>query len=145
MALDDDVRDLARVPLFQEIEPEALRLLAFSAETKILRLGDVLFRKGEPSDAGYFILSGSFQLEDPARPGMQKIIPSFTLIGEMALFTNTDRPATVIAREPSTVMKVGRHVFHRVLKEYPKSAIRIRAALEARLVGFSENLSKRAI
>ena len=58
MALDDDVRDLARLPLFQEIEPEALRLLAFSAETKILRLGDVLFRKGEPSDSGYFILSG---------------------------------------------------------------------------------------
>lgn len=145
MALDDDVRDLARLPLFQEIEPEALRLLAFSAETKILRLGDVLFRKGEPSDAGYFVLSGSFQLEDPAREGSQKVIPAYTLIGEMALFTNTQRPATVIAREPSTVMKIGRHVFHRVLKEYPKTAVRIRVSLEARLVGLSDSLVKRVI
>jgi CRP-like cAMP-binding protein len=110
-----------------------------------MRLGDILFRKGEPSDAGYFILSGSFQMEDPARPGSQKVILPYTLIGEMALFTNTDRPATIVAREPSTVMKIGRHVFHRVLKEYPKTAVCIRAALEARLVGLSDSLVKRSL
>ena len=143
MALDDDVRDLARLPLFQEIEPEALRLLAFSAETRILRMGDVLFRKGEPSSDGYFVLSGSFQLEDPTKSGSPQVIPPFSLIGEMALFTNTERPATIIAREPSTVLQIGRHVFHRVLKEYPKSAQRIRATLESRLKGFSASLAER--
>ena len=56
-----------------------------------------------------------------------------------------ERPMTVIAREPSTVMKIGRHVFHRGVKEYPKTAVRIRAALEARLVGLSDNLAKRVI
>ena len=61
----------------------------------------------------------------------------------MALFTNTERPATVIAREPSTVLQIGRHVFHRVLKEYPKSAQRIRANLEGRLKGFSASLAER--
>ena len=55
MALEDDVRDMARLPLFQDIEPDALRLLAFSAETRILRMGDVLFRKGEPSQDGFFV------------------------------------------------------------------------------------------
>lgn len=143
MALDDDVRDLARLPLFQEIEPEALRLLAFSAETRILRMGDVLFRRGEPSSDGFFVLSGSFQLEDPTKPGSLKVIPPFSLIGEMALFTNTERPATVIAREPSTVLQIGRHIFHRVLKEYPKSAQRIRTTLEGRLKGFSASLAER--
>ncbi len=141
MALDDDVRDMARLPLFQEIEPEALRLLAFSAETRILRMGDVLFRKGEPSQDGYFVLSGSFQIEDPAHPGTQKVVPTFSLIGEMALFTNTERPATIVAREPATVMQIGRHVFHRVLKEYPKSAQKVRASVEARLTAFTQSLA----
>ncbi len=141
MALEDDVRDMARLPLFQEIEPDALRLLAFSAETRILRMGDVLFRKGEPSQDGFFVLSGSFQIEDPAHPEMQKIISPFSLIGEMALFTNTERPATIIAREPATVMQIGRHVFHRVMKEYPKSAQKARASIEARLTALTKTLA----
>jgi CRP-like cAMP-binding protein len=138
MALEDDIRDMARLPIFQEIEADALRLLAFSAETKIFRKGDVLFRRGDMSDAGFLVLSGSFQIDSPSqREGGEFVIPSYSLIGEMALLTATERPATVIAREPSTVLKITRAVFHRVLKEHPKSAIRIRASLEARLARFS--------
>jgi CRP-like cAMP-binding protein len=138
MALEDDIRDMARLPIFQEIEPEALRLLAFSAETKILRKGDVLFRRGEPSDAGFLVLSGSFQVDAPSkRDGAEFVIQAYSLIGEMALLTSTERPATVTAREPSTVLKISRAVFHRVLKEHPKSAIRVRASLESRLARFT--------
>jgi CRP-like cAMP-binding protein len=138
MALDDDIRDMARLPIFQEIEPDALRLLAFSAETRIFRTGDVLFRRGDPSDAGYFVISGSFRIEDPARHGGEApAVTAYALIGEIALLTETERPATIVAREPATVLKITRTVFHRVLREYPKSALRLRAALEARLAGFS--------
>ena len=50
MALDDDIALLARQPLLSLMERDALRLLAFAAESRILRAGDVLFRAGEPSD-----------------------------------------------------------------------------------------------
>lgn len=141
MALEDDIRDMARLPIFQEIEPEALRLLAFSAETKILRKGDVLFRRGDPSDSGFLVLSGSFQIESPTkREGAEFVISAHCLIGEMALLTATERPATVTAREPSTVLKITRAVFQRVLKEHPKSAIRIRASLETRLARFTDEM-----
>ena len=138
MALENDIRDMARLPIFQEIEQDALRLIAFSAETKILRKGDVLFRRGEESDSGFFVLSGSFQIESsPQREGADFVIPAYSLIGEMALLTGTERPATVTAREPSTVLKITRAVFHRVLQEHPKSAIRVRASLEGRLARFT--------
>ena len=48
MALDDDMTLLARQPLLSLMERDALRLLAFAAESRILRAGDVLFRAGEP-------------------------------------------------------------------------------------------------
>jgi CRP-like cAMP-binding protein len=141
MALEDDIRDMARLPIFQEIEPDALRLLAFSAETKILRKADVLFRRGEMSDAGFLVLSGSFQIDAPSkRQGSEFIISPYSLIGEMALLTSTERPATVIAREPSTVLRITRAVFHRVLKEHPKSAMRVRTSIEARLAHFTGEL-----
>lgn len=142
MALEDDIQDMARLAIFHEIEPEALRLLAFSAETKILRKGDVLFNRGDVSDAGFFVLSGSFQIDAPSRrEGEELVVSPFALIGEMALLTATERPATVIAREPSTVLKITRAVFHRVLKEHPKSAMRIRASLESRLARFTGGMA----
>ncbi len=63
MALDDDIANLRRIPLFEDFEVEALRLLTFSAETKLLRAGDALFRRGEASDGGYILTNGSIALE----------------------------------------------------------------------------------
>lgn len=136
MALDDDVREMARQPFFQELEPEALRLLAFSAETKILRTGDVLFRRGDISDAGYVLLSGSFLLEDKVDTP-EIVISAHSLIGEIALLTTTERPVTMTAREPCTVLVIRRAIFHRILKEYPQSAVRLKIAIENRLAGFA--------
>ena len=42
MALQDDIRGLASLAPFSDLEPEALRLVALSAETRILRAGDFL-------------------------------------------------------------------------------------------------------
>lgn len=136
MALDDDVREMAQLPIFQELEPEALRLIAFSAETRILRMGDVLFTKGETSDGGFVVLSGSFAVESRSGLGAA-VVQARSLIGEMALLTATERPATMVAREPSTVLVIRRSIFHRVLKEYPQSALRMRNSIESRLANFS--------
>ena len=139
MALDDDVREMAQLPIFQELEPEALRLIAFSAETRILRMGDVLFTKGETSDGGFVVLSGSFAVESGSSLGVE-VVQAHSLIGEMALLTATERPATMVAREPSTVLVIRRAIFHRVLKEYPQSAMRMRGSIESRLSKFSAGI-----
>lgn len=139
MALDDDVREMAQLPIFQELEPDALRLIAFSAETRILRMGDVLFKKGEISDGGFVVLSGSFAVETGSNLGTE-IVQAHSLIGEMALLTATERPATMVAREPSTVLVIRRAIFHRVLKEYPQSALRMRNSIENRLANFSAGI-----
>ena len=70
MALEDDIANLRRIALFEDFETEALRLLVFGSETKLLRAGDALFRRGEPSDGGYILTGGSIALEkrDDGRP-----------------------------------------------------------------------------
>lgn len=136
MALDDDVEKLARHPLFAALAPEALRLLAFSAETRVLRAGDVLFRKGEPSTCGYLILSGSIALDKAGDGSAARVIRPPALIGETALIAQTQRPATAIAREGSSVLRISQALFRRVLSEYPESAERLRQTLGARLTNF---------
>ncbi|WP_026608441.1 cyclic nucleotide-binding domain-containing protein [Methylocapsa acidiphila] len=141
MALDDDIAKLSRNAAFAALEPEALRLIAFSAETRILRAGDILFRRDEPSNCGFVVLSGSIAL-DASNLGAAKarILRPPALIGETALLTETLRPATAIAREPSSVLRISRHLFHRVLSEHPRSAERLRRALAGKLAQYAKEL-----
>jgi CRP-like cAMP-binding protein len=130
VALEDDIRRLARISIFRAMETDALRLIAFGAETKILRAGDILFRRGDKSDAGFILLRGSIALqENDDGSAASQIIEPDSLIGEVALVVETERPATAIARGPSTVLKISRTLFHRVLREYPQSAVRLRATM----------------
>ncbi|BBU61156.1 cyclic nucleotide-binding protein [Methylosinus sp. C49] len=141
MALDDDIANLRRIPLFEDFEVEALRLLTFSAETKLLRAGDALFRRGEPSDGGYILTNGSIALEkhDDGRPA-DKVLRPFALIGETALITETTRPVTAIAREPATILKITRALFLRILEEFPNTATRVRARVATRLTQLAQEL-----
>ena len=143
MSLDSDINQLGQVPIFQHLDFEARRLLVFSSESRILRAGDVLFKRGDTSDCGYFLVSGSVALDysSESSRSVQVVGPS-RLIGEMALVVETDRQATAVAREPSRVLKITRVLFHRVLEEYPAAAAAIRHSIEARLVGFVEELEK---
>ena len=133
MGLEDDIRKLSRIPAFAGIEPEALRLIAFSAETRILRAGDVLFRRDEISNDGFVVLAGSIAM-DASGDGVvtARIVRPPALIGDLALLTQTRRSATAIAREPSTVLRISRLLFRRVLHEFPDSAERLRQSLAAR-------------
>lgn len=141
MSLEQDLRNLSRVPLFALLEPDARRLLAFSGETKLLRAGDVLFRKGEQSDGGYVVLSGSIALNAHARSDeSEKIVEPYSLIGEIAVISQTERAVTAVAREPTAVLKISRSLFHRVLKEHPESAVRLRETIASRLKNFTNEL-----
>jgi CRP-like cAMP-binding protein len=141
MGVEEIIGKLARIPAFAGIEPEALRLLAFSAETRILRAGDVLFRRDEISNDGFVVLVGSIAMDASGDGAVTaRIVRPPALIGDLALLTQTRRPATAIAREPSTVLRISRLLFRRVLNEFPDSAERLRQSLGARLLQFTGEL-----
>ena len=91
MALDDDVRILSGVRLFQGFTPDQLRLLAFGAETLHLSAGRDLYHEGASADTAFVVVAGGIRLYrerggervdmDVARPG--------TLLGELALIAPT--------------------------------------------------------
>ncbi len=133
---------LARQNLLGLMERDALRLVAFAAESRILRAGDVLFRAGESSDSAFLVISGAVALTtgDDGRAA-DEIAGAGALIGEMALFAAIERPVTAIAREPTQVMKLSRSVMRRVLGESPGSAQAIADAIGDRLQGFVGELA----
>jgi CRP-like cAMP-binding protein len=143
MTLNDDIAFLAQQPLLSLMERDALRLVAFAAENRILRAGDVLFRRDDVSDGAFLVVTGAIALvkQDDGQPADEVVGPG-ALLGELALFAAVKRPVTAIAREPTQVMKLSRSVMRRVLGESPQSAQAIAAAIGERLQGFVSELSQ---
>jgi CRP-like cAMP-binding protein len=54
------------------------------------------------------------------------------LVGELALITETRRPATATALEPSTVLRIPRSLFLKMLDGYPSAAEKLRDILASR-------------
>jgi CRP-like cAMP-binding protein len=134
MSIEDDITFLSRVPAFALLGREALRILAIGAESRYVHEGDELFHQGEAADAGFLVQEGSFRLDTQlASPGVEPIIVGKgTLLGEIAMVTETVRPATAIACEPSSVLRIPRKLFLKMLEGYPVAAKRLRDLVAAR-------------
>ncbi|MDY8108565.1 cyclic nucleotide-binding domain-containing protein [Fulvimarina sp. 2208YS6-2-32] len=143
MSLQSDIAVLRSVKLFDSLDEDALRLLAFGAEHRRFPAGDTVFREAALADAGFVVVSGTVVLtQGDANP--PKIVGAYgpgTLIGEMALITETRRPATARAETPADLLRVGRTHFRRLLEEYPAFAATLEARLRDRFVQMTRQIS----
>jgi len=87
--------------------------------------GDVLFHQGEPSGDLYFVLSGRFRAvrAEEGRARTLGEIARGETIGELSLFTGEARSATIVALRASTVARLTRADFERILALQPSIAI----------------------
>jgi CRP-like cAMP-binding protein len=127
MSIEDDVAYLERVPTLALLGREALRILAIGAENRYVHSGNVLFREGETADSGYVVQEGAFALSPAGNGAGEPVtVGAGTLLGELALITETKRRVTATAQEPSTVIRIPRSLFLKMLEGYPDAAARLR-------------------
>ncbi len=142
MAIDDDIAVLAAAPLFRFFGRDALRLLSFAAERRDLAADEILFRRGEPTDGGFVVVSGRVVLVPQAAGAEPVGAGRAALIGQMALFVRGERPGEARASEPSTVLRITPALMRRVLEEFPGAAAAIHDALAADLADLSDGLER---
>ena len=124
MSIEDDVALLERVPTLRLLGTAALRMLAIGSEQRNVASGDLLFNAGDDADAGFVVQRGAFRIEDGA--GAEVIAGPGALIGELALIAAMQRPSTATALEHSSVIRVARSLFQRVLESDPAAARKLR-------------------
>ncbi|MDO9306903.1 MAG: cyclic nucleotide-binding domain-containing protein [Mesorhizobium sp.] len=148
MALEDDIRILSGVRLFDGLTHEQLRLLAFGAENIRLIKGRDLFREDTAADCAYVVAKGRIALYrtvDGERVPVAYADPGETL-DEMALIAHSRRTAGAYAEEDSEVIRLNRTLFRRILEEYPEVAAALRDRIAAEftdMVSRIANLSSR--
>jgi CRP-like cAMP-binding protein len=143
MTIEDDIAFFERVPTLSMLGRGALRILAIGAESRYVHSGETLFSAGDDADSGYVVQEGSFNLTSRAADNGKSVrVGVGTLLGELALFTDTTRPATATALEPSTVLRIPRPLFLKMLDGYPDAATRLRDILAKRIAESDRDMQK---
>jgi CRP-like cAMP-binding protein len=124
MSIEDDVVVLERVPTLRLLGGAALRMVAIGSEQRDIIRGDLLFKQGDDADSGFVVQRGAFRIDDGA--GAETTAGPGTLIGELALVVPMKRPASATALEYSSVIRITRSLFQRVLESDPAAAVRLR-------------------
>ena len=133
MTIEDDIAFLEGIPSLRLLGRDALRILAIGAESRTIHEGISLFGEGEDADCAYVVQEGSFDLVAEKSNIPASVAGPGTLIGELALLAETKRPVTAVAREPSSVVRIPRQLFLKMLEGYPDAARRMRDAMAARV------------
>ena len=135
MSLKQEFELLRRVPIFAEIEPAKLKLLAFMSERVGFDPGKRLMRQGDPADAAYLIIEGHAEViaETPAGPVILATVGANEIVGEMGVLCNAPRNATICAKDRLIALRISKEPFMRMVREFPNIAVSIMQELAHRL------------
>ena len=120
------------IPLFKDFSRTEIHSLIMAGSLKNIAAGEVLFRKGEPSDSMYTIISGTMDVVDTLADddtcldsSSQRLINRMKagdVLGEMGLLRSAPRSATVVACEPVELLPINWKMIKRLQWLYPPTA-----------------------
>lgn len=147
MNISEEAAFLKKIPMFADIEPAKLKLLAFTSEQVVFQAGETLFRQSEPGDAAYLIIEGAVEIiaDTPAGSFILNRIERNEVVGETAILCNSPRTATVRAATPLTTLRISRDQFFELINEFPTMAVAIMQVLAQRLVHTTDMLRQATI
>jgi CRP/FNR family transcriptional regulator len=138
---------LARVPIFSTLEREDLERIARLAVPRSFAAGQVVFREGDASDTCYVVHTGHTRAVHEHGDGRTITLATFgpgEIFGELALFEDELRSATVEALQDTSVVAVLGPDMRRLMTEHPQLALRLATALARRLRESNERLARRS-
>jgi CRP-like cAMP-binding protein len=138
---------LARVPVFSTLQADDLRRIEQLAVPRSFHTGQVVFREGDESDTCYIVHAGRTRAVHEHGDGRTITLATFgpgDIFGELALFEDELRSATVEALQDTTVVAVLGPDMRRLMAEHPQISMRLVIALGRRLRETNERLARRS-
>lgn len=143
----DVVELLGRVPVFSTLEPSDLERIAEVAVPRTFEPGQAVFREGDASDTCYVVREGHGRAIRTNGDGRTITLATFgpgDIFGELAMFEDELRSATVEAIQEMSVVGVLGPDMRRLMNEHPGISARLVIALGRRLREMNERLSRQS-
>jgi CRP/FNR family cyclic AMP-dependent transcriptional regulator len=122
----DKEKALAKVGLFENLNPKFLRGIAGIATERSFMPGEYLMKQGERGIGLFIILAGKVRIEKDDTSGkrveMAENGPG-DIMGEMTVFDGAPRSASVVAITETNCLVLASWEFNSFLKTHPEAAI----------------------
>ena len=138
---------LGRVPVFSTLEHADLERIAEVAVPRSFDPGQVVFREGDASDTCYVVREGHLRAVRTHGDGRTLTLATFgvgDIFGELAMFEDERRSATVEAIEQASAVGVLGGDMRRLMSEHPQISTRLVIALGRRLRETTERLARQS-
>jgi len=139
IGVTDRILHLRRIQIFEGLSVNELAAIASVTEESVFEAVTTVFREGDPGDTLYMIVDGEVSIikEHDDEEGCGEIelarIGSGDYFGEMALFEDVGRSATIRTTRESRVLVLYKREFIEIVREYPEIAIHICKVLSQRI------------
>jgi CRP/FNR family transcriptional regulator len=143
----DTVALLARVPVFSALGEDELARVAEVTVPRRFDPGEIVFREGDESDTCYVVRSGRARAIREHSDGRSITLANFgpgDIFGELAMFDNERRSATVEAIEKTEAIAILGGDMRRLLRQHPDIAVKLVGALATRLRETNERLARQS-
>jgi len=134
--LRESIAILRRIPIFSEIEDEALAKIARLGVRKKHKKGSSILMEEDAGAALFVIVSGKVKIvrtDDAGREVILSILSDSDFFGEMAILDGLARSASAIAISKTDLFMIHRQDFLKLLHDHPVVAISLLREMTMRL------------
>ena len=144
MSIETYARAKQEVPMFANVAPKRLKLLALASSCVLYGAGEELCSQGEEGDAAYILLEGKADVTIDSGKGVATVaqLKANDVFGELAILRDMPRNATGTAVTDVRALRIGKQDFLNLLKEFPDVSIEISRTLAERLARTSAELAE---
>ncbi len=143
----DVVELLGRVPVFETLGPDDLVRVSQVAVPRRFSPNQVIFREGDQSDTCYIVATGHARALREHSDGRTIALARFgpgDIFGELAMFDDERRSATVEAMDELHAFAVMSTDMRRLMREHPDIAVKLVTSLGRRLRAANERLARQS-
>jgi len=144
-------KQIADIPLFQDLPQEYLEDLSALVVEQVAHKGQIIFSEGDEGKGFYVILAGRVKISKFSPEGKEQILHIFgpdEPFGEVPVFAGNPYPANAEALEETRIFYFPRKAFVELIRRTPSLALNMLAVLSKRLHRFTaliEDLSLKEV
>jgi hypothetical protein len=143
--IPEKILHLRRIQIFEGLSVSELAAVASVTDEVTYQPGETVIKEGEAGDTMYLIIKGEVSVNKDQGDGRNielDRIGAGDYFGEMALFEDILRSATIRTEAESRLLVLHKREFTEIVREYPQIALHICKVLGARLRKLHEKVKR---
>jgi len=145
VVVTDKILLLKKIEMFEGLTVAELAAVGSVTEDVYYQPGEVVIKRGDMGETMYLIIDGEVSVHIGDESGKEIEVDRIRegdYFGEMALFENVARSATIRTETESRLLMLHKQEFNEIVREYPQIALTICKVLSSRIRTLHEKIKK---